>query len=437
MEGAAREGLISLFRRICENNQLTVGDVLSQLILLPMGVPREQLTKMTRGCYLLNRGRGVTRKLLEGIQALTIMGNLENLTLLELVDLKGVASLVVSKHRKWCGICFNDDLKTDSGPYDRLIWTINEVHACHIHKVKLRSKCQSCGAGPFQPLTSREISGRCPNCLGWLGGGAIQLNEPQDEYSRYLIWVATSFAGLLDSPIDIETNIAQKFRATLTALAEHHFKGKYAHLADAIKRNKSVIFTWLAGHSDTSWRALCEISFVFQVPLRDMLTGETDSILFSSVQSLPLAVIERLTNPRKLPQRRNVDEIREFMSKVQRGELPNVLTLNQVGARLSIDVRDLHRLAPNETARLSATLAKRRLAIRSRKKAARAQAMREEVFAIVLRLMMGTDRVTRRSVEKELNNKGHFVRRGEAPFVRDLVLLACAKYEAARHSGNK
>lgn len=435
--GAAREGLNSAFRRLCEKNQLSVGDVFSQLILAPQGAPTAQLTKMSRAVYLVNRGGSQSRKLIAGIKALTTMGGVENLTLQELVELKGVGTLAVSPYRKWCGACFDNDLETELGPYDRLAWTIDDVDACHVHRAKLRSTCQTCGAGPFPPLTGREISGRCPKCLSWLGGAAIPLDDYQDEYSQYLIWVARSFADLLESPVDHEIEIAQGFRTALITLSARHFGGVFAHLATAIKRNRSVVSTWLGGSSAPSWQALCELSFVFQVPLRDLLTGETDGIAISSVRPLPFAASERLTQPRKLPQRRSVEDVREFLLRVLRGELPSVLTIREAAARIGVHARELARVAPDETAQLSSVLAARRLTMRERRQASREQTLREEVGAAVSRLLKGAGRVSRRAVDAELACHGILVRRGEAPLVRSLVQTSLIDLQSCKPSGNK
>jgi transcriptional regulator with XRE-family HTH domain len=341
----------------------------------------------------------------------------------DLVTLRGLGTLAISSHRKWCPECLNEDLETELGPYDRLLWSIDDVHACPIHNVQLRSTCQSCGSGPFAISTGRDISGRCPKRFGWLGGESTTLDQTRDDYSRYLLWIAKSYSDLLDSYLPSKINIGPGFRTIVIALTERHFNGVVAQFSSAIERNRSVVTTWLLDRASPSWRALCEISFVFQIPLLELLTGQTNAVELSTVQRMPLAALKRLTRPRKLPEKRDLNDIKSFLAKVERGELPNVLTMKSVGNRIGIHPRELSRIVPEDAARLSILLAKRRVQIREKKKTRREQVLREEVPAAVLRLLNEGIRPSRRAVDKSLAFAGIPVRRQEAPFVRELVQL--------------
>lgn len=434
--GKAREGLHSAIRRLCEHNQLTVNDVLAKLILPSMGEDRVRLTKMATPVNLINRGGDLSTRLILEIRELSAMEDLSSLTLREIVDIRGVGLLAVSRYRKWCPLCLTEDLNTEIGPYDRLLWSIDDVHACPTHLVKLQSRCQSCGATELPILSGRDVSGHCPKCLSWLGGDSISLDRGSDEYSRYLLWVAQSFGDLLDTPLPTSFDVGPGFRRVINALATKHFDDVYARLASSLERNRSVVGTWLTGRASPSWRALCEISFVFQLPLLELLQGQIDCVEFSKVQRLPLASLDRLTHPRKLPERRNVTQVCELLARVERGELPNILTFADIGARLGIHPRDLSRLAKDDVARLAPILAKRRATLTERKQLTRERAIREEVPKIVTRILEQGWRPTRRAVDKELGCAGLAVRRQEAAFVRELVQLAINETTVAAASGN-
>lgn len=434
--GSTREGLHSLLRRLCEYNQLTVNDVLAGLILPSLGACSKQLTRMSVAVHLINRGCEISQKFAERIQALTTIKSLSVLTLSDLVSLRGLGTLAISSHRKWCAECLNEDLETELGSYDRLLWSIDDVHACPIHNVQLKSTCQSCGSGPFAILTGRDISGRCPKCLGWLGGESIALDQTRDEYSRYLLWIAKSYADLLDSSLPSHIDIRPGFRKIVIALTERHFCGVVAQFSSAIERNRSVVTTWLLGRASPSWRALCEISYVFQIPLLELLTGQTNAVELSTVQRLPLVALKRLTSPRKLPEKRELNDVIFFLAKVERGELPNVLTMKEVGNRIGIHPRELSRIVPEDAAQLSILLANRRAQIREKKKIYREQVLREEVPAAVSRLLQEGIRPTRRAVDKALAFAGIPVRRHEAPFVRELVQLTLGDKTSLSVSGN-
>ncbi|MCZ7655034.1 MAG: hypothetical protein M5R42_13300 [Rhodocyclaceae bacterium] len=209
-----------------------------------------------------------------------------------------------------------------------------------------------------------------------------------------------------------------------------------AQFSSAIERNRSVVTTWLLGRASPSWRALCEISYVFQIPLLELLTGQTNAVELSTVQRLPLVALKRLTSPRKLPEKRELNDVIFFLAKVERGELPNVLTMKEVGNRIGIHPRELSRIVPEDAAQLSILLANRRAQIREKKKIYREQVLREEVPAAVSRLLQEGIRPTRRAVDKALAFAGIPVRRHEAPFVRELVQLTLGDKTSLSVSGN-
>lgn len=435
--GAYRQSLTSQFRRLCEKNQLTVASALSQFILTSQDALHEGPYRLGDGSHLLNRGGRGSQKLIAHMEALSTLSGLQNLTLHELVEIDGVGDLCLSPFRKWCGSCYDDDLDTELGPYDRLLWAIDQVQVCPIHKMLLRKTCSACGYGPIPLLTGRDISGRCPKCLEWLGGSATPLESSSDSHSNYLLWVSRSFAHLLELPLEEDIDVASGIRSILTKLAEYHFAGIVAHLAAEIRRNRSVVTTWLKGNASPSWQALCEISFAFQIPLRDLLRGDTDCVTFSSIRTLPLAILKRLTHPRKLPQKRDVPEIRKFLDRVARGELKNVLTIREIEVRLRINRKWLAKHLPEETCGLSATLEERRKQHLDQKRSTRRHALQEGVRAAVARLRSQGKSVSRRSVDRELALHGILIGRRESPEVLGFVREANLEYDASKLSGNK
>ena len=434
--GSDREGLHSVLKRIGEKNQLTVNAVLSGIVLPSLKTRQDRLTKMVSPVHLINRGCLVSDKLVAQLQELTGMSGLSKLTLQELVGLQGIGALAITRYRKWCPVCFDGDVETEVGPYDRLIWSIGDVHACPVHHARLQSICQSCGAGPFTALMGCDLSGRCPKCRGWFGGRAIILNQNRDEHSRYLLWTAQSYADLLESPLPEKSDVSQGVKKLIIALSKRHFDGATSRLAQAVERNKSVISTWLTGHGSPSWRALCEISFTFQIPLSDLLNGLTDGVALSTARHLPLAVADRLNRPRKVPERRNIQEIRSFIARVERGELPHIVTLKGLAERLNTTDRELRRLMPEDISRLSQVLAHRRVTKREKMKSARERAIRDEIPVIVSNLLNEGTGATRRAIDKKLSIVGLAVRRGEARLISQLVQTAIKDNVMVKDSGN-
>lgn len=435
--GSEREGLHSLIRRICEKNQLTVNDVFSNLILPVSGMSTTKLTKMNYQVHLINRGCSISSRLISQIHKLVNIPNLSIHTLQAIGDIRGVGPIAISRDRKWCPECLRSDIATGSGAYERLLWCFEDVHICPIHRVQLAKVCPTCGGGPFRILTGRDISGHCPKCHCWLGGKALLLEESRDDHTQFLFWQARTYAGLLDHPLPSRLNAGQGINDVLRALALKHFDGNFAALARTVERNKSVLCTWLKGNSLPSWSALIEISYVFQVPLHEFLQGQCEGISISEIRRLPLASITRLTHPRKLPQRRSIEDVRAFLARIETGEISGVDTINRVSERLNIDPRALRRLLPAEVAQLSAVLARRRNHSKIRRHENRERLLRKEIPCAVLKVLSIGKQPTRRAINRLLSEVGISVMHREGPLIKELVQLTLASIAENNNSGIK
>lgn len=365
------------------------------------------------------------------------MPDLVGFTLNEFIALRGVGAIAIAHDRKWCSECFSSDLETDLGPYDRLLWCIEDVQICPKHNVRLKNICPSCGGGPYRVLTGRDVSGFCPGCFVWLGGKSSVLDEDRDEHTKFLFWAAKSFADILESPLPSKLDVGQGVNTVLYALSGKYFDGNYAPLAKAIERNKSVLCTWLKGNGSPSWRALIEISFVFQVPLAELLQGQLDGIAISTIRRLPLAAVARLTKPRKLPERRDVEKIKAFLLSVEVGLEPNVTSMKGVADRININARYLRRIVPTESSRLSEVLAGRRKLLLIRKQEGREKLLRDEVPKIVSKMVTTGLLPTRRALWQALGEIGISARRDEAPLIKEIVQNTFSKIRALKISGNK
>lgn len=433
--GANREGLHSLILRICEKNQLTVNDVVCDLIDTRAGSRGDCLARAANVSHLVDRGGSVSTRFIARIEFLTTATGLHDLTLRELVALQGVGAVNVSRYRKWCPVCYEEDVAAGFDPYARLMWSIEDVKVCPIHRVRLQTACATCGKQSFRMLTGRDISGRCPRCLAWLGNRALLVDESRDDHSRFLLWVARSYFDLLDTSLSSELDIRPGFRIVLLQLNNHHFNGVYSKLAQAIERNHSIVSRWVSSNGSPSWQALCEISFVFQVPLLDLLTGQTDAVAISSVRRLPHAALSRINNPKKLPERRDLTKIDAFLKKVEKGEVSAITSFTKVAERLGMHPHDLRRLSPDRAKRLSALLALRKAEISRMNNEARKLTLELEINRAVESLAGQSKLLNRRSITAELADRGLLVRRDEGKLAYGFMCRAIETAGAV--SGNK
>ncbi|WP_231495425.1 hypothetical protein [Hylemonella gracilis] len=287
-------------------------------------------------------------------------------------------------------------------------------------------------------LQGKDNPGQCVHCGAWLGGSARLLDEDRDGLSKYLIWVARSFADLLANPVAATTDAGSGFRTTLQKIRDFHFQGVSAHLALSLDRNKSVIATWLSRGSAPSWQAMSTVSYAFHVPLQEMLTGSKDCIPVSFHRPLPLLVTSS-HRPRRRPQRTDIPSLLKLFARVHAGELPHIQTLTALSPILNISVREMRRIAKNETQAVAEVLSLRRKRAQEKKDLVRKNALTFEAFRIVQSFYELGRHPSRRAIEKELRLLGYSMRRKEYELIaqiRNEVLKGQGRTAAAyEHRG--
>lgn len=266
-------------------------------------------------------------------------------------------------------------------------------------------------------LGPRSMMGLCWRCRGWLGGKPSPIDESRDGHSQYLLWTARSFSDLLESPVAISATGGP--RRVISSLSAFHFDGVNAWFAKAIDRNKSVVATWLTENGNPNWRALCDISYVFHLPLQDLISGDTDGVLVSSIRPLPLSIASRPA--KKRPQSLDIEQVRAFFEQVKKGQHPGIFTMADVARRLNTFPRELRRVASEESMILSKALLARRLA-RSEQRASDRRASLMELLRKTLRRMAEEGVApTRRAVEAALQLTGQRIQRSEVPLIKAIL----------------
>ena len=251
VDGAAREALHSVVKRICEKNRISVADVVAHVLKPSFESQRCSVRLANNSMHLISKGEGITSQWIDVLQKNVDTPDLWKYTLRDVASLNGVGVANCSHWRRWCPNCFDEDLDTDLGPYDRLLWSIEDLKVCEKHKTLLQSSCLSCGRSKIPVLTGNDISGFCPCCQSWLGGTGYVLPNGLDTHVQYLLWTAHSYSDLLDAgslPPDVSLNVLEM----LGRLRDHHCNGLNISLTKTLGRNKSVISTWFGRHAKPS-----------------------------------------------------------------------------------------------------------------------------------------------------------------------------------------
>nr|WP_297379861.1 TniQ family protein [uncultured Roseateles sp.] len=431
--GAERVALHSMFRLVCEANLLSVNDVLS----LPAtglygggGVRKGSPHDLVN----VNSGRDPSKRLAGFLETLTGQTELMSLTLRDFEDIDGVDALGSAPFKRWCPACYEADAAADTPIYDRLLWSIRMVNRCPIHDVWLEEQCRNCGRSDFKHLAGLEVSGFCPRCRCWLGARATPSGQ-KDDAADYSGWVAAAMSELLHSMPPLQ-DVRPKFAQALRTLAGAHHQGRMAHLARQIGRNKSVVATWTSESARPGWDVLCSVSYVYQVPLTELLDGEVSVLALAEPRTLPTSVLPRQGRKRRLPIKRDIEELREFLERAALGGYTRIASVKAVAEALRVDVRTLYSLLPEEAKSAAEAFRLLRHQRSEEKNAMRLESLKPVIVGATKELLTSGLKVTRRALHQKLRDRGVELRWGEyraAKILAEDAASAVLRQEKRRH----
>lgn len=150
LRGPERVALLSLIRFVCEANHLAVSDVIFDLKVPMRHSCRLRSRGIFKGMNLVNQGAQGSERVVCKLFELTGIDGLEQTTLHELINLKGIARLSVKPRRAWCPYCYLDDISSGRSAYERLLWSMaprqllsNSPGSACLHMPQMRTRTAS------------------------------------------------------------------------------------------------------------------------------------------------------------------------------------------------------------------------------------------------------------------------------------------------------
>lgn len=140
---------------------------------------------------------------------------------------------LLKKHSAWCPQCF-DEQRENGIIYEKLIWCLHRINACHIHELPLVEQCPHCSK-KLKVLSGKSRPGYCSSCLCWLGSNLVQFDEfrnfRDDDEKKIEIWKVIKAGEFLSgTPFDfVEANVKNQkenaFTQNLSQLIKIHSEG--------------------------------------------------------------------------------------------------------------------------------------------------------------------------------------------------------------------
>lgn len=219
-------------------------------------------------------GMGVTAiEFVTILQELTGRNDLNKLTLLSLKEIIPQVGLL-KQYRSWCPHCLEDMRVAEDTIYEPLIWILQSVTVCPLHKTKLLSFCPRCNKQLWQ-ITYFQRPGYCSNCHSWLGG---RTGNKLDEDSVDL-QIAKKVAELIEKMGCKEfVSFPDGVAVSLNTLINCSFQGNIASAARALGVSKSVLWGWSKGQNKPILPKILNMCVLWKLDINDFLNGTVKKV---------------------------------------------------------------------------------------------------------------------------------------------------------------
>lgn len=271
------------------------------------------------------------------LNRLTLRTNLQLCTLLPLKELVS-PFLLLSDRRRFCPNCYRDDVQKERDCYDRLLWSIDAVAACPLHRLKLvnlpKLKRRPTVFGPADEVTS-----------------TIKLTESAEllPASDYEVASARLIAELLDDSVVFPDAgySASAQSAFLTHAVDTLFNGKSARFAVHLRVNKSQVHGWVKGKFQMCLPRLALVAYCCGCAIADILLGNK---VMLSLRPAPQCQDRRLIASGGEGAKRPRDELRKELYELMRdGHIRNA---TEAAKCLAVSSKFLRENFPREQALL-------------------------------------------------------------------------------------
>ncbi|GMA63094.1 hypothetical protein GCM10025859_35340 [Alicyclobacillus fastidiosus] len=178
------------------------------------------------------------------------------------------------KIRVWCPLCYQEWANTKRPIYDPLLWSLNVVSHCPVHKQPLNYMCPNPDC--HKQIRKYGLPGICPYCEQWLGvASSVYSNDINDNRNdEWVSWVNENCMGLLEgsSQIDKDWAFDNKLRVCLNDVLPDELE-MFA-FARKLGIHPTRMSQFCNGHDRPSLEILLKISFNLRISLEQMFLSK-------------------------------------------------------------------------------------------------------------------------------------------------------------------
>ena len=205
------------------------------------------------------------------IERFTLRDNLRFLTLLPFASVLDTAGLM-RRERAWCPRCYESSVAQRQEVYEQLVWCLQCVEICPLHKVPLERSCPVC-QHELRPVCAVSRPGFCSRCREWLGNP--RRSQQEGFPTGYQIWVAQEFGKLLVSALDDTQVRKENIRKVLVHYIDSFSDGNRIVAAEIAGCRRSSFHNWCNGATTGRIGPLVRMCYELKIPLTSLVTGAT------------------------------------------------------------------------------------------------------------------------------------------------------------------
>jgi TniQ len=245
--------------------------------------------------YKQINGSGEAAKIaVSSIEKATNRQDIVQMTMLQWREL--LCQKFMRRNRAWCPMCFQSDLQNKIPVYERLLWRINVVDNCIIHKQKLVEVCPSCERKQTNFL-SRVFPGFCGKCSNWLG----KTKPFQSEINTLDDQVSFEIGKIVSTSPKVRSEVRSRliFADALGYLVN---KSPFSSYPSMLRMTGVYVVHLLYSEKKPSLISLVKINRVFNCSIVDLLLGGKFTLILKSKNYGDLVIeIDPHQMPKPLP----------------------------------------------------------------------------------------------------------------------------------------
>lgn len=333
---------------------------------------------------------------LEIIERLTLVPDLKHLTLTEVKKIIPDRGLL-NKTLSWCPRCLKEQLEENK--HDSLtlplIWSLNPVKVCSIHKINLECKCSTCH-NLIPILHRRSVNGFCPYCRSFLG-----YNKINKGISLKNLWIAIAIEEYIKviQTLTISSFSQEQLTRNLNKIIEVYTEGNVEAFSKFVSIPKTTIWEWRKGKVLPPLGQIANLCYQLNIPITSIYFDKdlcvSNRVQFSNNESR-----------RKVQRKQSFqyDKAKEYLENYLNNIPEEYISMSKLAIKIGFNKRVLYQHFP-ELCREVASKYKRSI---EERKAQRQQSLIKKIDDIVLEASQEGKYPGKKDIERILGIQGVF-----------------------------